>query len=57
MSAKRVSLSLTDEEINFLIAAIYAHVGDIAASGDDVPPESQPLQQKLQRARSRVRNR
>jgi hypothetical protein len=52
---KRVSVRLTDEEISFLYAVVDVYVGDIAASGDNIPPETERINRKLLRARLRVR--
>lgn len=56
MATKRVTVRLSDDEINMLDAAMDAYLGDISASGDDLPEGSQELRDKLRKARSRVRS-
>ena len=55
MRAKRVSVSLTDAEIDLLHAAVRCYSSDIAVSGDDAPDGLNEISEKLLRARRRVR--
>jgi hypothetical protein len=51
----RVTMSLSDDDINLLVAAMHVYRDDIASTGSEDPEGAEKLSNRLDRARRRVR--